>query len=67
MTDDGFETQYLIESYLQNNWMKPTDAENQDDQQQKEDSVTSFNKLFIGEFACFIAEQLIQNNPTESL
>ena len=65
MSDDGYETQLLIDSYLKNNWVKEMDAEAKEEEQ-KEDSVTSFNKIFIGEFACFIAEQLVQNNGTEN-
>ena len=55
MSDDGYETQLLIDNYLNSNWVKETDTESKE-QEQKEDSVTSFNKIFIGEFACFIAE-----------
>ncbi len=64
LTDDGGDTKYLIEGYLQN--------ENRADALFVEEelapvSENSYNKAIFSEFACFIAEHLVQNTHFEGM
>jgi hypothetical protein len=59
LTDDGSDAQYLIEGYLQNNvqWTQTLGSEEGGQMREKSDS--KFESAVFGEFARFIAEQLI--------
>ena len=60
LTDDGSDAQLLIDGYLQNNIRWSHSMGSEEGGQMREKSDSKFESAVFGEFARFIAEQLIK-------